>query len=87
MKIGDIVICHNFHYGEILHNLNNSLPMCKFTIYNEYTIDEVYKDGYDINGTFFYDESDKMNTFYWAKFFWSKKNILNKKIKKVRESR
>lgn len=82
LKKGEKLICYNYYYGAIAHNLNDTIPMEKFAYGEEY---EVYRDGYDINGTFFYNDNDKESEFYWRKFFWSQKDILNKKIKKVKD--
>lgn len=82
LKKGEKVVCYNYHYGELPRSLNDNINNT-FVIGNEYKVVNVYKDGYNINGTFFYS-SDKMNMFYWSNFFWSKKDILNKKLKKIK---
>ena len=83
LKKGDKLICYNYIYGEIYHNLNDNMPKEKFVYGQEYEVEGVYPTGYEINGEFFYNDEDKTNMFYWRKFFRSQKDILNKKLKKV----
>ena len=73
---------YNIMYGEC-HKLTDNLD--DFVIDDIYEVSEVYETGYLINGAFFDNDSDKRSQFYWKNYFKSERDILNKKLKKLKK--